>query len=143
MKIKQLTALVSLLFFSGCTLNENHYGVKMETIYITAYKNEWKVTNKRSGNQGHYMYQEFSFLEINDAVLDKGAVFVYYIDAAKRDNILPLVLPYEGSSVGRDLTENIRYESEYGILTLIIECSDFSSAPRTSDMLFKVCILRE
>lgn len=146
MKIKQFTmsvmSLLTILILYGCTINENHYGAKIETIYITANYDDWDVTNIRSGNEGHYMFQEFSFPEINQSVLDDGAVLVYYIDNADRDNILPLVLPYE-NGLGIELTENIRYECENGILTIIIESSDFSSAARNSDMQFKVCILKQ
>jgi hypothetical protein len=146
MKIKQVMSVMSLLtlfIFYGCTINENHYGPKMETINIIAYQRDWSYTAIRSGNKGHYMYQEFSFPEINNDVLNDGAVLVYLIDDAKRDNILPLVLPYYNNDLSGELTENVRYECENGILTIIIESSDFSSAPRDRDMKFKVCILKQ
>lgn len=144
MKIKQLAmcvmSLLALSVLFGCTVNENHYGTEMKTINILAYQDAWYTTNVPMGTKGYYMYQEFSFPEINNSVLNTGAVLVYYIDNAGRDNILPLVLPYEDGSYD-EITENIRYECENGILTIIIESSDFSSAERNSDMPFKVCIL--
>jgi hypothetical protein len=54
-----------------------------------------------------------------------------------------LVLPYYNNDLSGELTENVRYECENGILTIIIESSDFSSAPRDRDMKFKVCILKQ
>jgi hypothetical protein len=143
MKTKKISwgfmVMFVLLTVFGCTVNEE--GVSMQTINIVANQNDWVTTTILPGREGHYMYQEFAFPEINDNVLNNGVVLVTYIDNHGRDNLLPLVMPYEGDRY--DIMENVRYECERGILTIIIECSDFSSANRTSNMNFKVNILSE
>ncbi|MBO5932271.1 MAG: hypothetical protein J6Q19_00910, partial [Bacteroidaceae bacterium] len=114
-------------------------GVDMEVIYIDAKRNNWQISGK-GGEEGCYQFQEFNFPEITNAVLNEGAVLVYYIDKEGRDNMLPLVLPYDE---GREtVIETIRFDCEKGYLTLIIESSDFMAVPSSRDIRFKVCILK-
>ncbi len=135
-----LKTLVVALFvaftFAGCSYE---VGVDMEVIYIDAKKNNWQISGKE-GEEGCYQFQEFKFPEITNAVLNEGAVLVYYIDKEGRDNMLPLVLPYDE---GREtVIETIRFDCEKGYLTLIIESSDFMAVPSSRDIRFKVCILK-
>lgn len=135
-----LKTLVVALFvaftFAGCSYE---VGVDMEVIYIDAKKNNWQISGKE-GEEGCYQFQEFKFPEITNAVLNEGAVLVYYIDKDGRDNMLPLVLPYDE---GREtVIETIRFDCEKGYLTLIIESSDFMAVPSSRDIRFKVCILK-
>ena len=61
------------------------------------------------------------------------------VDDAGRDNILPYVYPVDN---GKELImQNIRYEVENGILTLVIEWQDFRRYIQ-GDYQFKVCILQ-
>lgn len=135
-----LKTLVVALFvaftFAGCSYE---VGVDMEVIYIDAKRNNWQISGKE-GEEGCYQFQEFKFPEITNAVLNEGAVLVYYIDKEGRDNMLPLVLPYDE---GREtVIETIRFDCEKGYLTLIIESSDFMAVPSSRDIRFKVCILK-
>lgn len=135
-----LKTLVVALFvaftFAGCSYE---VGVDMEVIYIDAKKNNWQISGKE-GEEGCYQFQEFKFPEITNAVLNEGAVLVYYIDKDGRDNMLPLVLPYDE---GREtVIETIRFDCEKGYLKLIIEASDFMAIPSSWDIRFKVCILK-
>ena len=135
-----LKTLVVALFvaftFAGCSYE---VGVDMEVIYIDAKKNNWQISGTE-GEEGCYQFQEFKFPEITNAVLNEGAVLVYYIDKEGRDNMLPLVLPYDE---GREtVIETIRFDCEKGYLTLIIEASDFMAVPSSWDIRFKVCILK-
>lgn len=135
-----LKTLVVALFvaftFAGCSYE---VGVDMEVIYIDAKRNNWQISGKE-GEEGCYQFQEFKFPEITNAVLNEGAVLVYYIDKEGRDNMLPLVLPYDE---GREtVIETIRFDCEKGYLTLIIEASDFMAIPSSWDIRFKVCILK-
>lgn len=135
-----LKTLVVALFvaftFAGCSYE---VGVDMEVIYIDAKRDNWQTSGKE-GEEGCYQFQEFKFPEITNAVLNEGAVLVYYIDKEGRDNMLPLVLPYDE---GREtVIETIRFDCEKGYLTLIIESSDFMAVPSSRDIRFKVCILK-
>ena len=71
-------------------------------------------------------------------MLREGAVMVYLVDGDNRDNALPYVFPVDN---GRNIImQNIRFEVEKGILTLVIEWQDFDLYDQ-QDMRFKVCIL--
>lgn len=134
---KTLAVVLFVIFaFAGCSYE---VGVDMEVIYIDAKRNNWQISGKE-GEEGCYQFQEFKFPEITNAVLNEGAVLVYYIDKEGRDNMLPLVLPYDE---GREtVIETIRFDCEKGYLTLIIESSDFMAVPSSGDIRFKVCILK-
>ena len=134
---KTLAVVLFVIFaFVGCSYE---VGVDMEVIYIDAKRNNWQISGKE-GEEGCYQFQEFKFPEITNAVLNEGAVLVYYIDEEGRDNMLPLVLPYDE---GREtVIETIRFDCEKGYLTLIIESSDFMAVPSSRDIRFKVCILK-
>lgn len=134
-----LVALFVTFSFAGCNYEIINEGVDMDVIYIDAKKNNWQISGKE-GEEGCYQFQEYKFPEITNAVLDEGAVLVYYIDKEGRDNILPLVLPYDS---GREtVMETIRFDCEKGILTLLIEASDFMAFAPDRDIRFKVCILK-
>ena len=134
---KTLAVVLFVVFaLAGCSYE---VGVDMEVIYIDAKRNNWQISGKE-GEEGCYQFQEFKFPEITNAVLNEGAVLVYYIDKEGRDNMLPLVLPYDE---GREtVIETIRFDCEKGYLTLIIESSDFMAVPSSRDIRFKVCILK-
>lgn len=132
-------AFAALFAFSGCNYTVLNDGIEMEVVYIEAKIKNWQL-NGEEGTEGCYQYQEFNFPEITSSVLEKGAVMVYYIDKEGRDNMLPLVLPYES---GREtVVENIRFDCEKNRLTLIIEATDFMAFPPDRDIKFKVCILK-
>ena len=102
---KTLAVVLFVVFaFAGCSYE---VGVDMEVIYIDAKRNNWQISGKE-GEEGCYQFQEFKFPEITNAVLNEGAVLVYYIDKEGRDNMLQLVLPYEE---GREtVIETIRFD---------------------------------
>lgn len=134
-----LIALFAVFAFSGCEYDVINEGLDMDVIYIDAKKKNWQLSGVE-GEEGCFQFQEFTFPEITNAVLDKGAVLVYYIDGEGRDNILPLVLPYDD---GREtVIETIRFDCERGMLTLLIEASDFMAFLPDRDIKFKVCILK-
>lgn len=113
-------------------------GTDMFVDYIEAKGADWQVSGV-AGQQGCYVYQEYRFDEITEEVLNKGAVLVYLVDAEGRDNILPFVHNFE---VGRDIIlENIRYEVERGILTIVVTWDDFKIYNIDENLEFKVCIL--
>lgn len=115
-------------------------GVEMFTDYIDARGEDW-ITSGTAGQPGCYVFQEFKFPEITNAVLDKGAVLVYLVDIDNRDNILPYVYPVRNES-GQKIMQNIRYDVEKGLLTLIVEWGDFRRYS-VEDFKFKVCILSQ
>ena len=136
-----LVAAVPLLF-TGCDIHE-HYetyevvGSELFVDYIDVNGSDWLLYGVE-GQPGCYVYQEFRFDEINQKVLNGGAVLVYLVDADNRDNILPYVFPVDN---GHELImQNIRYEVELGILTIVIEWQDFKKYIQ-DNYKFKVCIL--
>lgn len=140
-----IPVIAASLLLSGCTFHE-HYdtyevvqqGTDMFVDYIEAKGNDW-ILSGTEGQPGCYVYQEFRFDEITQNVLDKGAVLVYLIDADGRDNILPYVFPVDN---GYELImQNIRFDVEKGILTIVIEWQDFKKYNQ-GDYEFKVCILQ-
>lgn len=142
-----LVALFVTFSFAGCNYEIINEGVDMDVIYIDAKKNNWQIFGKE-GVEGCYQFQEFKFPEITNAVLNEGAVLVYYKNYHEDkygrehiyDDILPYVLPYDA---GREtVIETIRFDCEKGYLTLIIEASDFMAVPLSEDIRFKVCILK-
>lgn len=116
-------------------------GTEIFTDYITVHGNEWYKSSVPEGKPGFYVYHEFIFNEINNDVLDKGAVLVYMIDSEGRENILPYVYPVQDNE-GRKFMQNIRYEVEKGTLTIVVEWENFYDyTDPHADYLFKVCIL--
>jgi hypothetical protein len=134
-------AAVSLLFV-GCDIHEHYetYEVKGSDLfvdYIDANGDDWQQYGVE-GQPGCYVYQEFRFDEINQKVLNGGAVLVYLVDADNRDNILPYVFPVDN---GHELImQNIRYEVELGRLAIVIEWQDFKKYIQ-DNYKFKVCII--
>lgn len=137
--------VLSALFLSGCdvyrtyeTIEVVKQGTDMFVDYIDAAGADWKLSGTE-GQPGCYVYQEFRFDEITSDVLNNGAVLVYLVDAENRDNILPYVFPVDN---GQELImQNIRFDVERGILTLIIEWQDFKRYIQ-DNYRFKVCILQ-
>ena len=114
-------------------------GTDMYVDYIDAMGADWHVSGT-AGQQGCYVYQEYRFDDkITDEVLNGGAVLVYLVDSDDRDNILPYVHNFE---IGRNIIlENIRYEVERGLLTIVVTWDDFEIYSIDENMKFKVCIL--
>lgn len=146
---KVLLTLVSALLLLSCgdvyrtyeTYEIVKQGTDMFTDYVTVHGDEWFKSSTPEGKPGFYVYHEFTFDEINDDVLNKGAVLVYLIDANNRENILPYVYPVQDDK-GRQFMQNIRYEVEKGLLTIAVEWEDFYDyTDRNADYVFKVCIL--
>jgi len=142
MKKIYLLFLSVLFLLSGCDIHTTEIvkpGVDIFHTYIDVNAGDWKASG-RAGAPGYYIYQEFDFKEITNKVLREGAVLVYLVDGDNRDNMLPYVFPFDN---GRNIVmENIRFEAEKGILTLVIEWQDFDAYVNDlSDMRFKVCIL--
>ena len=138
-----LLSAIALPFLTGCEkyVTEQYYtqGATIETYYVTAKARDWRE-NGVEGKEGYYMYQSFKFPEIDNSVVENGAVLVYMIDGNGRDNQLPLAIPYEDEYPF--VLENIRYDVIEGELTTIIECTDFLYAPRSMDIDFKVVVIR-
>ena len=137
--------VLSAILFSGCDVYRTYetyevikQGTDMFVDYIDAYGADWKLSGTE-GQPGCYVYQEFRFDEITDNVLNEGAVLVYLVDAEGRDNILPYVFPVDNHS--ELIMQNIRFDVEKGILTLIIEWQDFRKYLQ-DNYRFKVCILK-
>lgn len=143
---KMYFTVLSALLLCGCgdvyrtyeTYEIVKQGTDMFVDYIDAKGNDW-ASSGTEGKAGFYVYQEFRFDEINHDVLENGAVLVYLVDADGRDNILPYVFPVE-NDYHELLMQNIRYEVEEGILTIVIEWQDFIKYHQP-DYTFKVCIL--
>jgi len=140
-----IPVIAASLLMSGCTFHE-HYdtyevvqqGTDMFVDYIVAKGNDW-IPSGNEGQPGFYIYQEFEFPEITQNVLENGAVLVYLVDADGRDNILPYVFPVDNGN--ELLMQNIRFDVEKGILTIVIEWQDFRKYTQ-GDYDFKVCILQ-
>ena len=141
---KIIIPVIATLLLCGCEFHDTYetyeivkQGTDMFVDYIPAKGNEW-LDSGTEGQPGFYIYQEFEFPEITENVLNNGAVLVYLVDADGRDNILPYVFPVDN---GHELImQNIRYDVEKGILTVIIEWQDFKKYIQ-GDYKFKVCIL--
>lgn len=144
MKAKLALLLTLCLAFAGCESGDVYHnetivkGVSIYTDYIDANANEWSISGV-SGQPGCYLYHEYKFPEITNDVINKGAVLVYLVDGDGRDNILPYVYPVDNGM--NLLMQNIRYEVEKGILTIVIESQDFV-AYNQNNYKFKVCILQ-
>jgi len=146
MKKIVISMATAALLFCGCgdvyrtyeTYEIVKQGTDMFVDYIDARGADWQLSGTE-GQPGCYVYQEFRFDEITDAVLNTGAVLVYLVDADGRDNILPYVFPVDNGEVL--IMQNIRFDVERGILTLIIEWQDFHKYIQ-GDYKFKVCILQ-
>ena len=146
MKKNVITLVAASIFLCGCgdvyktyeTYEIVKQGTDMFVDYIDAIGADWQLSGTE-GQPGCYVYQEFRFNEITDAVLKDGAVLVYLVDDDGRDNILPYVFPVDN---GYELImQNIRFDVEMGILTLVIEWQDFNKYIQ-GNYKFKVCILQ-
>lgn len=142
---KIVIPVIATLLLGGCQFHDTYetyeiikQGTDMFVDYIQVDKNQW-LNSGTPGQPGFYVYQEFEFPEIDNEVINNGAVLVYLVDGEGRDNILPYVFPVDN---GHDLLmQNIRYEVERGILTIVIEWQDFQRYDQ-GDYEFKVCILQ-
>ena len=143
---KIFVPVIATLLLSACDIHETYEtyeivkeGTDMFVDYVDAYGEDWLSSGKPVGEPGFYIYQEFQFNEVDDNVLNNGAVLVYLVDADGRDNILPYVFPVDN---GHELImQNIRYDVEKGKVTIIIEWQDFGKYLQ-NDYKFKVCILQ-
>ena len=144
---KAVFTIVSALLICSCgdvyrtyeTYEIVKQGTDMFVDYIDVKGSDWLPSNAEEGKPGFYVYQNFIFDEINFDVLENGAVLVYLVDGDGRDNILPYVFPVE-NEYRELLMQNIRYDVEEGVLTIIIEWQDFRKYIQ-NDYKFKVCIL--
>lgn len=142
---KIIIPVIATLLLSACDIDKTYetyeiikQGTDMFVDYVDAKGNEWEQSGQE-GQPGFYIYQEFEFPEVTEDVLEYGAVLVYLVDADGRDNILPYVFPVDN---GYELImQNIRYDVEKGIVTIIIEWQDFKKYLQ-NDYRFKVCILQ-
>jgi hypothetical protein len=142
---KIIIPVIATLLLGGCEFHDTYetyevvkQGTDMFVDYIEAKSGDWHISG-RVGDPGCYVYQEFIFDEITQNVLEKGAVLVYYVDGEGRDNILPYVFPFDNGN--EIIMQNVRYEVEKGILTIVIEWQDFRRYDQ-SNYEFKVCILQ-
>lgn len=159
-RLTLLAAVAFISMLSSCTkryvteeyITEEYYvtqGATLVPVKLCAKANNWQI-NGTEGIQGCYMFQTFQMPEIDQSVIDAGAVLAYqveYLDnGAPRLNQMPFLLPYDGEYGA--VYENIRYDTEYdekaktGYLTIIIESSDFMAYPRTGDMDFKITVVK-
>lgn len=139
--------LFMVLLAGGCTkyVTEKPVtyvnGSVVSSYYIKTLKDRWLVPNNvEPGKEGYCAFQSFEFPEIDKNVIENGVVLVYYIDVNGRDNMLPFMLPY--GQEGYCVYENYRFDVEEGVLTIIIESSDFQFVDRDSDLNFKVVVIQ-
>lgn len=159
-KLALLAVVAFIAMLSSCTkryvteeyVTEEYYvtqGATLIPVKLRAMANKWQI-NGTEGIQGCYMFQTFEMPEIDESVIDAGAVLAYqveYLDnGAARLNQMPFLLPYDGDY--GTVYENIRYDTEYdekaktGYLTIIIESTDYMAYPRTGDMDFKITVVK-
>lgn len=110
-----------IAMFGMTSCGPEQVGARITTAYYTVQPYQW-VTNANID----YYYSTWENADITPDVIDNGVVLVYYIDADKRDNILPYLLPYETPD-GNLYMENIRYDIETGAISFIIQDSDFGT----------------
>ena len=137
MKKNVLALLVVALCFCGCSYDKYEIGSDLQVYYEDAPANKW-LSSGREGEPGYYVYQQFRFPEITSSVMDDGAVMVYLCDG-NIDVPLPNVFPVED---GRTIvTENMRFEVEKGLVTIVLEWNDFCFHDNLENYKFKICIL--
>lgn len=152
-----IPVVLSALLLCGCDIYKtyetyNVYGTNITTYEINTPNDKWKesIVNGE-GINGYYVYQQFIFPEITDEVFRKGSVQVYLVETVQAENpkdsytckhILPYVYPrdiIEGNDRFQ-IMQNIRYEVEPGLLTIVVEWQDFYRCD-LEDFKFNVCIL--
>ena len=137
MKKNVLALLVVALIFCGCSYDKYEIGSDLQVYYEDAPANKW-LSSGREGEPGYYVYQQFRFPEITSSVMDEGAVMVYLCEGSI-DVPLPNVFPVED---GRTIvTENMRFEVEKGLVTIVLEWNDFNFHDNLENYKFKICIL--
>ena len=127
-------------------------GVDMYTVNLTIPQNtEWFESGTEC-YEGYYVYRQFEIDQITQEVFKDGAVLVYLVNQlidleTKKpyyvDNILPYVHSrdiYDNNDNFFQIIQNVRYEVEPGLLTIIVEWADNVFCP-LDKMDFKVCIL--
>ncbi|MCQ2127367.1 MAG: hypothetical protein MJZ06_08040 [Bacteroidaceae bacterium] len=127
-----------LLLFTGCEFYD--IGPDVISDDIVAYANSWQ----RDEND-RVLYQDFSFPEITQNVLERGSVSVSMVNRGNKGetvlNALPYVFPV---SDGRQFVmQNIRYEVRNGLVTIVMEWGnrEMYAAP-TENYRFRVSIIR-
>lgn len=139
MNIKKLflPLMMVALLFCGCA---RETGAIVSTTYFTITPGEWN-TNSNVG----YAYVEKPFHELDEYVIQQGAVMAFYIDGDGYDNQLPYLAPYYSDSDNDGIDElyfeNIRYDLARGCITFIIQQSDLACLVPTQNLRFKVCII--
>lgn len=140
--------LTTLFVLCGCEINNyDDDGVEIYNSDIRLLKRDWQVSGTE-GEPGFYIYQQFEIDAITPRVFEEGAVLVYYkenIDPRTNSvvkHILPYLYPRDVQVQGgyRQIMQNIRYEVEPGLLTVVIEWEDFYEHS-IDNMDFRVCIL--
>lgn len=138
MKKNLLALLVVALSFCGCSYDKYEVGSELQVYYDDAPANGWHDSAIPEGQPGFYVYQQFRFPEITNSVMEDGAVMVYLCEG-DNDVPLPNVFPLaDGRNV---VTENMRFEVKKGLITVILEWSDFNFHDNLNDYKFKFCIL--
>ena len=97
-------------------------GVQMSTYYIDIKPNHWE-TDGFQGYPEFYCYAEIPLGGLTLQVIEEGAVLVYFIE--EYDNQLPYITPFQ--SGGISYMRVIRYDLQPGVLSLIVEDSDFKT----------------
>ena len=117
-------------------------GTEITSYYFPVRPSQWKVAGTYD-MAGYYSYAELSLGGLTQAVIDAGAVLVYFlqgINGQEYDNQLPYVLPFEDFGY---FIRTIRYRLKPGTISFIVEDSDFRVPlpPFSNDVEFKVVII--
>jgi hypothetical protein len=154
MKKPFLFLTATLFLLCGCDIHNTNYdiikqGVEMYTSDITLIDSnrDWQISGVE-GEPGFYIYQQFEIDAITPDVFEDGAVIVYFYETDQRGNMaVKHALPYvysrdlqDGHGGYYQIMQNIRYEIEPGLLTIVVEWEDYKRCD-LSDMNFRVCIL--
>ena len=145
-----LFIVASVMLFSGCT-DENYYTTEeyyttcdhdyaaVDAYYDTVSPSEWL---SESGSDGPYLYAVRKFPEVTANVINNGFVFCYLIENG-RDNPLPYIRPWDFNSFNEPYSQTVRFNTEPGKITFIIEASDLDYPNRPSgNMEFKVIVIQ-
>ncbi len=137
MKKYFLALFVVALSLCGCSYDKYEVGSELQVYYEDAPANSWHESG-REGEPEYYVYQQFRFPEITSSVMDDGAVMVYLCQG-NVDVPLPNVFPVADGHI--TVMENMRFEVEKGLITVVLEWSDFKFHDNLNNYKFKFCIL--
>lgn len=131
--------LASAALFYGCSNECDHDYTVMNTHYDLVRPSDWRLVH--SADETYY-FATRSFPEVNNNVIQRGAVLCYLIENG-RDNILPYLRPWGFNSFNEPYFQNVRFDVERGRITFIVEASDFELPEEiTWSMEFKVVIMQ-